>query len=71
MWGKTQSLKKELESFGGLLAHCSHMVDGGRTHSRRFYESLQGNPEKLPKKITFRKGSQGGFRLMVEIVCYL
>ena len=27
--------KKELESLGGLLAHCSHMVDGDGTHSRR------------------------------------
>ena len=29
--------KHELASLGGLLSHCSHVVDGGRTHSRRFY----------------------------------
>ena len=23
---------------GGLLSHCSHVIDGGRTHSRRFYD---------------------------------
>ena len=40
--GKSTISKKELESLGGggggLLAHCSHVVDGGRTHSRRFYD---------------------------------
>ena len=36
--GKSSISKKELESLGGLLAHCSHVVDGGRTHSRRFYD---------------------------------
>ena len=35
---KEQYKKKELESLGSLLAHCSHVVDGGRTHSRRFYD---------------------------------
>ena len=23
---------------GGLLAHCSHLVDGGRIHPRRYYD---------------------------------
>ena len=36
--GESTISKKELESLGGLLAHCSHVVDGGRTHSRRFYD---------------------------------
>ena len=36
--GKSTISKNELESLGGLLAHCSHVVDGGRTHSRRFYD---------------------------------
>ena len=36
--GKSTISKKELECLGGMLAHCSHMVDGGRTHSRRFYD---------------------------------
>ena len=38
--GKSTISKKELESLGegGLLSHCSHVVDGGRTHSRRFYD---------------------------------
>ena len=35
---KSSISKKELESLGGLLSHCSHVVDGGRTHSRRFYD---------------------------------
>ena len=34
---KAQFQKNELESLGGLLSHCSHVVDGGRIHSRRFY----------------------------------
>ena len=28
--------KKELESLGGLLSHCEHVVDGGRAYSKRF-----------------------------------
>ena len=35
---KNSISKQELESLGGLLSHCSHFVDGGRTHSRRFYD---------------------------------
>ena len=35
---KSSLSKKELESLGGLLSHCSHVVDGGRTHSRHFYD---------------------------------
>ena len=30
--------KKELESLGGLLSHCAHVVDGGRVYTRRFYD---------------------------------
>ena len=29
--------KKDLESLGGLLSHCSHLVRGGRTFCRRLY----------------------------------
>ena len=36
--GKSTISKKKLESLGGLLAHCSCVVDGDRTHSRRFYD---------------------------------
>ena len=35
---KSSISKQELESLGGLLSHCSHVVDGGRIHSRRFYD---------------------------------
>ena len=35
---KSSISKNELQSLGGLLSHCSHVVDGGRTHSRRFYD---------------------------------
>ena len=35
---KSSISKKELESLGGLLSHCSHVVDGGRTHYRWFYD---------------------------------
>ena len=30
--------KKQLESSGGLLSHCAHVVDGGRVYSRKFYD---------------------------------
>ena len=30
--------KRELESLGGLLSHCAHVVDGGRVYTRRFYD---------------------------------
>ena len=36
--GKSTISKKELERLGGLLAHYSHLVDGGTTHTRRFYD---------------------------------
>ena len=42
--GKNTISKKRAGEFGGgggLLAHCSHVVDGGRTHSRRFYDLYQ------------------------------
>ena len=29
--------KKDLESLGGLLSHCSHLVRGGKTFCRRLY----------------------------------
>ena len=29
--------KKDLESLGGLLSHCAHLVRGGRTFCRRLY----------------------------------
>ena len=35
---KSSISKQELEILGGLLSHCSHVADGGRTHSRRFYD---------------------------------
>ena len=35
---KSSISKQELESLGGLLSHCSHIVNGGRTHSHRFYD---------------------------------
>ena len=68
--GKSTISKKELESLGGLLAHCSHVVDGGRTHSRRFYDLYKVILKNKPKKGKVRKGSQGGFGLVVEILCY-
>ena len=52
---------------GGLVAHCSHVVDGGRTHSGRFYDLYK----VILKKGKVRKGSQGGFRLVVEMLGYL
>ena len=36
--GKKYNFKKRAGELGGLLAHCSHVVDGGRTQSRRFYD---------------------------------
>ena len=35
---KNKATKKELESIAGLMAHCSSVVKGGRTFSRRVYD---------------------------------
>ena len=53
--------KHELESLqlGGLLSHCSHVVDGGRTHSRRFYDLYKiilNNNLKIDQTRFSRKG---------------
>ena len=51
---KSSISKQELESLGGLLSHCSHVVDGGRTHSRRFYDLykiiLNNNLKRISRK---------------------
>ena len=36
--GKGSITKKELESIGGLLSHCSHLVKGGKMFCRNTYE---------------------------------
>ena len=57
----TSISKHELESLqlGGLLSHCSHVVDGGRTHSRRFYDLYKiilNNNLKIDQTRFSRKG---------------
>ena len=45
---KVQYPKKELERLSSVLAHCSHVVGGGRTHFRIIYDLykviLKNNP---------------------------
>ena len=56
---KSSISKNELESLGGLLSHCSHVVDGGRTHSRRFYDLyiviLNNNLKKVKLGVAARE----------------
>ena len=47
--------KKELESLGGLLSHCAHVVDGGRVYSRRFYDLYKVILKHNLKSITLGK----------------
>ena len=35
---KKQASKKELERVGGLVSHCSYVIKGGRTFSRRIFD---------------------------------
>ena len=38
--GRLKVTRKELEWLGGLLAHCSKVVKGGRTFCRRIYYAI-------------------------------
>ena len=38
--------KKDLECIGGLMAHCSTVVHGGRTFSRRLYDLCASTPRR-------------------------
>ena len=38
MMAKGSATKKELECIGGLVSHCSYVVRGGRTFSRRIFD---------------------------------
>ena len=43
--------KKDLESLGGLLAHCAHLVRGGRTFCRRIYNLYKETCLRNVKKV--------------------
>ena len=48
---KGSATKKELESIGGLVSHCSYVVRGGRTFSRRIFDlsaSYSRNSKAIP-----------------------
>ena len=44
-----------LESLGGLLSHCAHVVDWGRVYSRRFYDLYKVILKHNLKSIKFDK----------------
>ena len=52
--GKGHATKKELESVGGLVSHCSYIVRGGRTFSRRIFD-LSGSYSRRSKSIPLSK----------------
>ena len=48
---KDSATKKELECIGGLVSHCSYVVRGGRTFSRRIFDlsaSYSRNSKAIP-----------------------
>ena len=48
---KGSATKRELESVGGLVSHCSYVVRGGRTFSRRIFDlsaSYSRNSRAIP-----------------------
>lgn len=47
--------RREMERLGGLLAHCSKVIRGGRTFCRRIYDAMQGVREPH-YKIRLNKG---------------
>ena len=40
MKGRSKTTRRELERLGGILAHCSKVVRGGRTFCRRIYDAI-------------------------------
>lgn len=55
---KRKASKLELESLGGILAHCCKVVHGGRTFSRRVYDlmaSARRNHHKVRLNEEFRE----------------
>ena len=55
---KRKASKVELESLGGILAHCCKVVHGGRTFSRRIYDlmaSARRNHHKVRLNEEFRE----------------
>lgn len=41
-WHKNRATKRQFMRLGGVLAHCSKVVNGGRTFSRRIIDLLKG-----------------------------
>lgn len=39
---RRKATRHEIECLGGLLAHCSKVIKGGRTFCRRIYNSMEG-----------------------------
>ena len=43
--GRRKATRRELERLGGLLAHCSKVIKGGRTFCRRIYDAMNSVKE--------------------------
>ncbi len=52
---KVKARKRELEKLGGLLAHCSKVIRGGRTFCRRIYDVIA----KLKEPYHFARLNKG------------
>ena len=55
---RTRASKRQIQKLCGILSHCSKVIRGGRTFSRRVIDLLKGLPEGNPRiRITseFRK----------------
>ena len=62
--GRKKATRREMESLGGLLAHCSKVVKGGRTFCRRIYDCI--NTVREPY---FKIRLSGGFREDIDWWC--
>ena len=62
--GKSRATTNQLQQLCGVLAHCSKVICGGRTFSRRIIYLLSGLPEGNPR-ITLTKD----FHLDIEWWC--
>ena len=61
--GRRKVTRKELERLGGVLAHCSKVVKGGRTICRRIYDAI--NSVREPH---FKVRPSCGFRDDIKIL---
>ena len=57
---KGSATKRELECIGGLVSHCSYVVRGGRTFSRRIFD-LSASYSRNSKSIPLDEGIRADF----------